>query len=203
MGHGSSASSPPAPAAASSQLSQMDFLALAKQLHTIYLAGIPQLRPGMRDEARRLVTLLDVLYDAGAVLRCSAQVQPQLLFVPLLAAAQKAGVNPQLGRATKLDPALLRSAAEASLQQEIATVLDLAPSSTGSRMPTPAGDAGRGQDEGGARQGGGSRWGGGGGQQDSLLPQDAVNADVPSALLAEEVLMYHRASSRLAEMTVV
>lgn len=36
------------------------------------LQAIPQLGPQQRDEARRLVTLLDVAYDRGTALVCSA-----------------------------------------------------------------------------------------------------------------------------------
>jgi hypothetical protein len=31
----------------------------------VYIRGIPQLQVAQRDEARRLVTLMDILYDAG------------------------------------------------------------------------------------------------------------------------------------------
>jgi predicted ATPase len=47
-------------------LSAVDFLALVKAgLGALYLEGVPRLAPPLRDEARRLVTLVDVLYDAG------------------------------------------------------------------------------------------------------------------------------------------
>jgi predicted ATPase len=155
-------------------LSQVDCLALA-QVDCLYLQGLPQLGPARRDEARRLVTLLDVLYDAGTALRVSAAVPPALLFVPLLEAAREQGVSPDLGLARGPGAGLLQRA--------------------GGGGGWAAGAGGRR----GQEQGGGGA-GTGGGQQDDLLPGD-VNAGVPRHVLAEEVLMYRRASSRLAEMT--
>jgi len=49
-----------------------DYLALTKHFHTMILAGIPQLGPDQRNEARRFVLLIDILYDNAIKLIASA-----------------------------------------------------------------------------------------------------------------------------------
>ena len=49
-----------------------DYLALSERFHTVILSGIPQLGPERRNEARRFVILIDVLYDNGVKLVASA-----------------------------------------------------------------------------------------------------------------------------------
>ncbi|KAI8474848.1 MAG: AFG1-like ATPase-domain-containing protein [Monoraphidium minutum] len=160
-------------------LAAADCLALAESgLRAVYLEGVPRLGPRLRDEARRLVTLVDVLYDAGVTLHMSCEAPPDTLFHPLLGAALSRGVNPNLGRAQKLPLGELRAqAAAAGLDQGAGG------SSEQEEEEEPPPGAPRGRDWGGS---GGSAGGGG---------------YLGGALVAEEVLMYHRAASRLAEMT--
>jgi len=49
-----------------------DYLTVAQNFHTIILSGIPALGPEKRNEARRFVILIDVLYDNGVKLVASA-----------------------------------------------------------------------------------------------------------------------------------
>ena len=49
-----------------------DYLALARGVKDVYLAGVPALSLGQRDEARRLVLLVDALYDARVGLHMGA-----------------------------------------------------------------------------------------------------------------------------------
>jgi cell division protein ZapE len=53
-------------------LAANDYLAIAEAFHTVILSGIPKLDPGKRNEARRFVLLIDVLYDNGVKLVASA-----------------------------------------------------------------------------------------------------------------------------------
>ena len=62
-------------------LSADDHLAFASRFDTVYLEAVPRLDPDRRDEARRLVTLIDALYEARARLVVSADVAPTDLFV--------------------------------------------------------------------------------------------------------------------------
>ena len=55
-------------------LGTQDYLALTKYFHTLVLSGIPQLGPERRNEARRLVLLIDILYDNAVKLIASADV---------------------------------------------------------------------------------------------------------------------------------
>ena len=67
-----------------------DFLALAKAFPVVVLALLPPLLASQRDEARRLVILIDTLYEARVRLVVAAAGPPQLLFAPLLHADQAA-----------------------------------------------------------------------------------------------------------------
>ena len=48
-------------------LGTLDYLALARQFHTVLIDGIPVLKPAQRDVARRFVNLVDTLYDSARV----------------------------------------------------------------------------------------------------------------------------------------
>ena len=61
-------------------LGPADFLALARNFHTVIVSGIPQLRPEQRNEARRFVTLIDALYEHHVNLICSADAEPQAIY---------------------------------------------------------------------------------------------------------------------------
>ncbi len=58
----------------------------------LFLEGVPVLGPPQRDEARRLLTLVDALYDYGATLCSSMEAPPPALFLRLLAAAKVGGL---------------------------------------------------------------------------------------------------------------
>ncbi len=58
-----------------------DYLELATQYKVFFIANIPQLTKDGRNEAKRFVTLIDVLYEAHATLCCTAQAEPQELYV--------------------------------------------------------------------------------------------------------------------------
>lgn len=51
-----------------------DYLTLAAQINTLVLTQIPQLTVEKQNEARRFITLIDVLYDYKVTLICSAEV---------------------------------------------------------------------------------------------------------------------------------
>lgn len=57
-----------------------DYLAIAQACHTIFLENIPQIVPEKRNEAKRLMTLIDVLYDSGTRLVVTAAAGPDLLY---------------------------------------------------------------------------------------------------------------------------
>lgn len=61
-------------------LAANDYLALAERYHTVVLAGVPRLGPANRNEARRFVLLIDVLYDNRIKLVCSAEAEPEALY---------------------------------------------------------------------------------------------------------------------------
>jgi cell division protein ZapE len=61
-------------------LAAADYLAIARDFHTILIDNIPCLTPDMRDEARRFTLLIDTLYDEGAKLICSAAGPPDALY---------------------------------------------------------------------------------------------------------------------------
>jgi cell division protein ZapE len=61
-------------------LAAADYLAIARDFHTILIDHIPCLTPDMRNEARRFTLLIDTLYDEGAKLICSAAAPPDALY---------------------------------------------------------------------------------------------------------------------------
>jgi len=57
-----------------------DYLALARDFHTIFVEGVPVMGPEKRNEARRFITLIDALYDAGTGLIITAEAEPEALY---------------------------------------------------------------------------------------------------------------------------
>lgn len=61
-------------------LGSADYLAIAGKFSALILVGIPRLTAEKRNEAKRLVTLIDVLYDHKVKLICTAEVPAQALY---------------------------------------------------------------------------------------------------------------------------
>ena len=60
-------------------LGAQDYLAIAARFHTLFLEGVPVLGPDNHQEARRFVTLIDALYEAGTRLVVLAEAAPGAL----------------------------------------------------------------------------------------------------------------------------
>jgi hypothetical protein len=122
----------------------------------------------------------------------ASEVPPDRLFLPLLSAALEQGADPNLGRAQRLPPEALREAAPAVAREA-------AGPGAWKRGEQRAGGSGDGGGSGEAGLLRGCDWGapaGGGGGDGGEASGAAARAR-----LAEEVLMWHRAASRLGEMT--
>lgn len=61
-------------------LGAQDYLALAARFHTVFLDDIPRLEISRRNEAKRFVTLIDALYEAGTKLIALAEAEPDDLY---------------------------------------------------------------------------------------------------------------------------
>ncbi len=61
-------------------LGAADYIEIARQFHTVFLSDIPVMEAEHRNEARRFVNLIDVLYDHGVNLICSAGGAPDRLY---------------------------------------------------------------------------------------------------------------------------
>ncbi|KAI1850688.1 hypothetical protein JX266_003970 [Neoarthrinium moseri] len=59
-----------------------DYITMASTFHTFIIDGIPVLSVSKKNEARRLITLLDALYDSRCKLIVRAEVGPDDLFFP-------------------------------------------------------------------------------------------------------------------------
>ncbi len=62
-------------------LGAADYLALAERVRTLFVDNIPKLGRANYDRAKRFVTLIDALYEAKVHLVCSADAEPQDLYV--------------------------------------------------------------------------------------------------------------------------
>ena len=62
-------------------LGPADFLALAQAVRVLVLENIPQMGRSNFNEAKRFVTLIDALYEAGVRLICLAAAEPEYLYV--------------------------------------------------------------------------------------------------------------------------
>jgi cell division protein ZapE len=61
-------------------LGSIDYLALARGFHTVILDGIPVLDFNRRNETKRFITLIDILYEHHVKLIVSAAAAPQALY---------------------------------------------------------------------------------------------------------------------------
>jgi len=61
--------------------SQLDYLEIAAQFHTVLVSNIPRMGAGQASEARRFTWLIDVLYDHRVKLIASAEAPPEALYV--------------------------------------------------------------------------------------------------------------------------
>jgi cell division protein ZapE len=61
-------------------LGPADYLAIAGAVRVLMLDGIPRLSRANFDKAKRFVTLIDTLYEAGVRLVASAEAEPDLLY---------------------------------------------------------------------------------------------------------------------------
>lgn len=57
-----------------------DYIAIAERFHTVFLEGLPKLSPNRREAARRLVLLIDALYEARTKLIVLAEAEPTRLY---------------------------------------------------------------------------------------------------------------------------
>lgn len=60
--------------------SQLDYLQIAQEFHTVMVTNVPRLGPARLDEARRFTLLVDVLYDNRVKLFISAEARAEQLF---------------------------------------------------------------------------------------------------------------------------
>ena len=61
-------------------LGPQDYLAIAARFHTLFLEDVPILGPDNHQAARRFVTLVDALYEAGTRLVVLAEAAPEALY---------------------------------------------------------------------------------------------------------------------------
>ncbi|MEM6584723.1 MAG: cell division protein ZapE [Pseudomonadota bacterium] len=58
-----------------------DYLAIAREFHTVIIVGIPQMSPESRNEAIRFTKLIDALYENRVKLFAAAAAEPEQLYV--------------------------------------------------------------------------------------------------------------------------
>ncbi|KAK5582220.1 hypothetical protein RB653_003803 [Dictyostelium firmibasis] len=80
-----------------------DYIELAKQFHTIFLENIPLMNESSKNQARRFIIFIDVLYEHKVKLICTAASSPGQLFMSEGANTNSADVR-QLADDLKLTP---------------------------------------------------------------------------------------------------
>lgn len=70
--------------------SQLDYLQLAQEFHTVFVSNVPRLSEARLDEARRFTLLVDVFYDNRVKLFVSAEAPPEQLLNKRAATAEAA-----------------------------------------------------------------------------------------------------------------
>jgi predicted ATPase len=112
----------------SQPLGAADYLALAQRFRTVFLLGVPALRRTRHNEARRLITLVDVLYEHRADVHITATVPPTQLFTRLLqtSAAGRHGGGPMPREPVAGDPRDREVEGAGTAYADPATVDDLA-----------------------------------------------------------------------------
>lgn len=81
----------------STNLGPADYITLASTFHTIILIDVPILTLLQKNEARRLITLLDAIYEARCKLLISAEAGPDDIFFPETKQTLKDGVSTASG----------------------------------------------------------------------------------------------------------
>ncbi|MCM5559666.1 cell division protein ZapE [Pleomorphomonas sp. JP5] len=62
-------------------LGAADYRAIARHFELVMVTGVPRIAPGERNKAKRFITLVDVLYDAGRALVLTADGEPADLYM--------------------------------------------------------------------------------------------------------------------------
>ena len=63
-----------------SQRSQIDYIEIAREFHTVFLSNIPRLDGSRDDQARRFIMLIDEFYDRKVKVIVSAETDPEHLY---------------------------------------------------------------------------------------------------------------------------
>jgi cell division protein ZapE len=63
-----------------SPLGAADYTALAKRFRVLFIDGVPQMDAQHRNEAKRFVTLIDILYEHHTLLCVIAETEPEMLY---------------------------------------------------------------------------------------------------------------------------
>ena len=93
-------------------LGPADYITLASTYHTLILTDVPVLSLLQKNEARRLITLLDALYEAKCKLLVTADAGPDGLFFPESAASGPAMANADRRETVAQDPTLSETFSE-------------------------------------------------------------------------------------------
>lgn len=109
-------------------LGPADYLTLASTYHTLILEGVPQMTLMQKNQARRMITLLDAVYEAGCRLVVLADAGPDELFFPdAERAARHAANGPAAG------PGDVRPELQYSATNTMEDIVDM--STKGGRSP--------------------------------------------------------------------
>ncbi|KAK7207204.1 AFG1-like ATPase-domain-containing protein [Myxozyma melibiosi] len=108
-----------------SPLAGADYISIASRYHTVILDGVPALRLNKKNQARRMITLLDALYECRVRLVVRAETEADELFFPEMKRHGVSAAEVEVGKNSRGATQQQEEEEEDSLELEMYSEVDL------------------------------------------------------------------------------